>query len=166
MKLLFITLLIGTSAFSQTMPPLKKASVNDLVEKLAPSNDQPRTRSLGSRNLAPTSKSIDLVIQFDLDSAKLQAASKPLLDNLASAMKSDRLTDIRFKVEGHTDVQGTEEHNLKLSLNRADTVLEYLVSQGVEKVRLVGEGKGYSELLVPEKPKAAENRRVRISTLP
>ena len=166
MKMLWVTLLIGTSALSQTMPPLKNASVNDLVEKLAPLNEQPKTRSLGSRNLVPTTKSIDLVIQFDLDSAKLQTSSKPLLNNLATAMKNDRLAEMRFKVEGHTDAQGTEDHNLKLSSNRAETVIEYLASQGVDKVRLLGEGKGYSELLIPERPKAAENRRVRISTLP
>jgi outer membrane protein OmpA-like peptidoglycan-associated protein len=166
MRLILISLLIGTSAFSQNMPPLKNASVNDFVDKLAPINEQAKTRSLGGRNLVPSSKSIDLVIQFDLDSAKLQSASKPLLNNLATAMKNDRLAEMRFKVEGHTDAQGTEEHNLKLSLSRAETVLEYLASQGVEKGRLVGEGKGFSELLMPEKPKAAENRRVRISTLP
>jgi hypothetical protein len=166
MKLFFSLLLISTAAYSQTIPPLKSASVNDLVEKLAPLNEQPRTRSLGSRNLAPAPKSIDLVIQFDLDSAKLKEPSKPLLNNLAEAMKNDRLAGVRFKVEGHTDAQGTEQHNQKLSLSRAETVLSYLSAQGVEQARLSGEGKGFSELLIPEKPKAAENRRVRITTQP
>jgi hypothetical protein len=36
---------------------------------------------------------------------------------------------------------------------------------GIEKERLVGLGKGFSELLYPEKPHAMENRRVRITTL-
>jgi flagellar motor protein MotB len=38
--------------------------------------------------------------------------------------------------------------------------------QGIDKERLLGEGKGFSELLLPDKPKAAENRRVRITTQP
>ena len=166
MKTLLALLLISTAAFSQAPEPIKKATANDLVEKLAPAEDQPKTRSMGNRNIIPQPKSVDLVIQFDLDSAKLKEPSKPLLDSLVEAMKNDRLAAIKFKVEGHTDAQGSEQHNLKLSQSRAESVMAYLTSQGVDKDRLSGEGKGFSELLVPEKPKAAENRRVRITTLP
>ena len=166
MKTLIALLLISTYAYSQVQAPIKNATANDLVEKLAPAEGQPKTRSLGNRNIVPQPKSIDLVIQFDLDSAKLKPDSKPLLNSLVEAMKNDRLAAIKFKIEGHTDAQGSEQHNLKLSQSRADSVTAYLTSQGVDKERLVGEGKGFSELLVPDKPKAAENRRVRITTQP
>ena len=166
MKTLIALLLISTSAYSQVQAPIKNATANDLVQKLAPAEDQPKTRSLGSRNIIPQPKSIDLVIQFDLDSAKLKPDSMPLLSSLVEAMKNDRLAAIKFKVEGHTDAQGSEQHNLKLSQSRADSVMAYLTSQGVDKERLTGEGKGFSELLLPEKPKAAENRRVKITTQP
>jgi outer membrane protein OmpA-like peptidoglycan-associated protein len=165
-KTLIALLLISTSAYSQVQAPIKNATANDLLEKLAPAEAQPKTRSLGNRNIVPQPKSIDLVIQFDLDSAKLKPDSMPLLSSLVEAMKNDRLAAIKFKVEGHTDAQGSEQHNLKLSQSRADSVMAYLTSQGVEKERLTGEGKGFSELLLPEKPKAGENRRVRISTQP
>jgi OOP family OmpA-OmpF porin len=165
-KTLIALLLISTYAYSQVQAPIKNATANDLVEKLAPAEGQPKTRSLGNRNIVPQPKSIDLVIQFDLDSAKLKPDSKPLLNSLVEAMKNDRLAAIKFKIEGHTDAQGSEQHNLKLSQSRADSVTAYLTSQGVDKERLVGEGKGFSELLVPDKPKAAENRRVRITTQP
>jgi len=166
MKTLLALLLISTTAFSQAPAPIKKATANDLVDKLAPAEDQPKTRSMGNRNLIPQPKSIDLVIQFDLDSAKLKPDSKPLLSSLVEAMKNERLAAIKFKVEGHTDAQGSEQHNLKLSQSRAESVMAYLTSQGVDKERLAGEGKGFSDLLLPEKPKAAENRRVRITTQP
>ena len=161
MKRLLPLLLIST-AMGQT--PIQNATVNDLVERLAPAEEQSKTRGL--RNLQPKPKSIDLVIQFDLDSAKLKEPSKPLLDNLAAAMKSDRLMSIKFKIEGHTDAQGSQEHNLKLSQSRAESVIAYMSDQGIDKERLLGEGKGFSELLLPDKPKAAENRRVRITTQP
>ena len=164
MNLFLSLILMSTSAFSQ--PPLKSTSAAELVERLAPAEDQPKTRSLGNRNIVPQPKSIDLVIQFDLDSAKLKPDSMPLLSSLVEAMKNDRLAAIKFKVEGHTDAQGSEQHNLKLSQSRAESVMAYLTSQGVDKERLSGEGKGFSELLLPEKPKAAENRRVRITTQP
>jgi len=165
-KTLIALLLLSTSAYSQVQVPIKNATANDLVEKLAPAEDQPKTRSMGNRNIIPQSKSIDLVIQFDLDSAKLKPDSMPLLSSLVEAMKNDRLAAIKFKVEGHTDAQGSEQHNMKLSQSRAESVMAYLTSQGVDRERLKGEGKGFSDLLLPEKPKAAENRRVRITTQP
>jgi OOP family OmpA-OmpF porin len=110
-KTLIALLLISTSAYSQVQAPIKNATANDLVEKLAPAEGQPKTRSLGNRNIVPQPKSIDLVIQFDLDSAKLKPDSMPLLSSLVEAMKNDRLAAIKFKVEGHTDAQGSEQHN-------------------------------------------------------
>ena len=166
MKTLIALLLLSTSAFSQVQAPIKNATASDLVEKLAPAENQPKTRSMGNRNIIPQPKSIDLVIQFDLDSSKLKSDSKPLLSSLVEALKNDRLAAIKFKIEGHTDAQGSEQYNLKLSQSRAESVMAYLTSQGVDKERLTGEGKGFSDLLLPEKPKAAENRRVRITTQP
>jgi outer membrane protein OmpA-like peptidoglycan-associated protein len=166
MKTLIALLLISTSAYSQMQTPLKNATAIDLVEKLAPADEQPKTRSLGNRNIVVQPKSVDLVIQFDLASAKLKSDSLPLLTSLVQAMQNDRLATISFRVEGHTDAQGSEQYNLKLSQSRAESVITYLTSQGVDKARLTGEGKGFSELLIPEKPKAAENRRVRITTQP
>ena len=166
MKSLMLLLFISTAAFSQVSVPIKSATSKDLIEKLAPAENQPRTRNLGSRNLAPQPKSVDLVIQFDLDSATLKAETKPLLNSLVEAMKNERLVSMRFKIEGHTDAQGSVQHNLKLSQSRAESVSRYLVSQGVDQNRLQSEGKGFLELLFPDKPAAAENRRVRISTQP
>lgn len=164
MKVLLALLLISTTTFSQT--PLKSTSAAELIEKLAPAEDQPKTRSLGNRNIVVKPKSVDLVIQFDLDSAVLKKDSRPLLDDLVSAMKNDRLANVKFKIEGHTDAQGSEQHNMKLSQGRADSVISFLTSKGIESDRLTGEGKGFSELLLPEKPKASENRRVRITVQP
>ena len=160
MKLLSIVLALTTvSALAQ---PMQSATVDQLVEKLAP---PPETRTRSLRNLAPQPRSIDLVIQFDFDSAKLQEASKPLLNNLVDAMKTDRLMSIKFRVEGHTDAKGGESYNLQLSNRRAESVLNYMAEKGLSKDRLTAEGKGFSDLLYPDKPQAMENRRVRISTL-
>jgi len=145
--------------------PLSKASVADIEQQLAPT--AAKTRSLnGARNLVPEVRSIDLVIRFDLGSATLQESSKPLLDNLAQAMKGERLKDTKFKVEGHTDAQGSASFNDKLSLERAQTVVQFMQQKQIAPDRLMAEGKGFRELLLPDKPQAMENRRVRITTLP
>ena len=88
------------------------------------------------------------------------------LDNLAQAMKGERLKDMKFKVEGHTDAQGSASLNDKLSLDRAQAVVKFMQQNEISPDRLVAEGKGFSELLMPDKPQAMENRRVRITTLP
>lgn len=142
---------------------VQQASKEDLIEKLTPPAP-PTTRSL--RNIAPKPVTVDLSIQFDFDSARLQASSKPLLDNLAQAMNSERLSVLKFKVEGHTDAKGKPDYNQELSARRAQAVQTYLVSQNVAAERLQAEGKGASELLVPDKPLASDNRRVRISVNP
>lgn len=143
--------------------PLSKASVADIEQQLAPT--VPMTRSLnGTRNLVPEVRSIDLVIQFDLGSAQLQEESKPLLDNLAQAMKGERLKDMKFKIEGHTDAKGSASFNDKLSLERAQAVLQFIQQKQITPERLVAQGKGFRELLMPDKPQAMENRRVRITT--
>jgi outer membrane protein OmpA-like peptidoglycan-associated protein len=163
MKILVLSsLLIGLIAFANADQPMTAASVDQLVEKLAP---EPAVRTRGLRNLAPVNKSVDLVIQFDFDSAKLQSASKPLLDNLAAAMKTDRLMQVSFKVEGHTDAKGTEAYNQQLSQKRAEAVVSYMADQGIDRSRMESVGKGFSDLLYPDRPQAMENRRVRITTV-
>jgi outer membrane protein OmpA-like peptidoglycan-associated protein len=153
-------ILMGSSASAQLV---QQASKEDLIEKLTPPAP-PTTRSL--RNIVPKPVNVDLSINFDFDSARLQANSKPLLDNLAQAMNSERLSQLKFKVEGHTDAKGKNEYNQELSARRASAVQAYLVGQNVPAERLQAEGKGASELLLPDKPLASENRRVRISLLP
>ena len=151
--------LAACSALAQQA--ISSATVDELVDKLAaPKNT---TRSL--RNMTPQPRKIDLTVQFDFNSARLQESSKPLLSTLAEAMGNERIKDLRFKVEGHTDAVGKASYNQQLSEKRAQSVLQFLSNKGVEKDRLMAEGKGASELLMSDKPDAMENRRVRITTL-
>jgi outer membrane protein OmpA-like peptidoglycan-associated protein len=145
-----------STAFAQLV---QQASTEDLIEKLTP--PKPATRSL--RNITVKPVTLDLSINFDFDSANLQSSSKPLLDNLANAMKSERLQSTAFKIEGHTDAKGKAEYNRELSERRAIAVQKYLLTLGVGPERLQAEGKGFSELLLPDSPLASENRRVRIT---
>ena len=151
--------LAACSAMAQQ--PIQSATADELVDKLA----APKALTRSLRNLAPEPRKIDLMIQFDFNSARLQETSKPLLASLAEAMGSERIKTLRFKVEGHTDAVGKASYNQQLSEKRAQSVLEFLSNKGVERDRLAAEGKGASELLLPDKPDAMENRRVRITTL-
>jgi len=164
LKRLFMMVAIGCLGLV-TLPsqaqPRADASVEEIVQALTP---QPKTRSLG-RNMKVEPAKIDLTINFDFDSAKLKEESKPQLERLAEALKTERLVTLTFQVEGHTDAQGTAAYNDALSTRRAASVVSFLSQSGVEPQRLQSVGKGFSDLLDPSDPKSAKNRRVRILTL-
>ena len=78
---------------------------------------------------------------FDLDSWKLRDESIPELKKLASLLKSN--PGLVIEIGGHTDSTGSEEHNLLLSGQRAKSVRNYLIENGISAERL--KYKGYGE---------------------
>lgn len=109
---------------------------------------------------------INLTVQFTFDSAELLPQGKRQLDELAMAFGDTRLRESRFEVAGHTDRVGDAAYNLRLSLERAQAVRDYLLSaHGVEGRRLLASGYGFDRLLLPQQPTAAANRRVEVRRL-
>ncbi len=99
---------------------------------------------------------------FDFDKFSLKTESIPELENLIHLMKI--LPTIKIKITGHTDADGSESYNQKLSENRASTVKQYIVDQGIEPSRIIIEGKGESVPLYDNNnPRLKQwNRRVEI----
>ncbi|MDH4283367.1 MAG: OmpA family protein [Myxococcales bacterium] len=102
-------------------------------------------------------------IYFKTGSAKLQPRSYALLDQVARVMLAH--PEIRIiRVEGHTDSTGKLAYNMRLSKQRADSVVQYLVKRGgVSRMRLMSEGFGPTRPLVPDartREELAQNRRV------
>ena len=118
------------------------------------------------RPVAEEPPSIELDIQFDLNSASIRAESREVLSNLSKAMKSKLLLSRGFAIEGHSDSSGRADLNLRLSLARAESVKFSLLSQGIQSQSLRAIGLGSTKPLAVNNPQAAENRRVRIVTLP
>ncbi len=100
-------------------------------------------------------------IYFDVDKATIKPESYPVLDEAAKILKEN--PSIRVEIQGHTDSDGSDEYNQKLSEARAASVVNYFVMQhGIDSRRLVS--KGYGESL-PVASNATEsgkelNRRV------
>jgi outer membrane protein OmpA-like peptidoglycan-associated protein len=100
-------------------------------------------------------------VKFVTGSAKLSGASNKLLDNIARVLLS-HLEIWKVKVEGHTDNVGNSEKNLKLSQDRAASVVAYLVKKGVAPERLEAIGHG-DQKPIEDNSNAkgrAQNRRV------
>jgi OmpA-OmpF porin, OOP family len=80
-------------------------------------------------------------VEFDFGSARLSAASFPILDEVVRLMQAN--PDITLlSIEGHTDSVGSDQGNLLLSKNRAKSCLDYLEKKGVAAKRLTSEGFG------------------------
>lgn len=101
-------------------------------------------------------------ILFDFGKAILKPESKATLDKVAVIMK--KFGDEKFYVNGHTDNSYTETYNLKLSLNRANAVKDYLVSKGIDALRLTTKGFGESKPVFDNTTEEGrrKNRRVEI----
>jgi outer membrane protein OmpA-like peptidoglycan-associated protein len=123
------------------------------------------TLASGLTKVSPARASLSLLIQFDLNSARVKPQSQQALANLALALQSRELINSRFAIEGHTDAKGRADSNLKLSQQRAEAVRLILEQGGVVQTRLSAVGKGSSELANEANSFAAENRRVRVINL-
>ncbi len=161
-------------------PVLKDSQVTEsaLIDALsiARPSDNAEGRTRGFRPAAPGAAGTrpvkagpgraSLLITFTTDSAELTPQATHALDTVAKALQSDQLAGLSFRVEGHADPRGSDEHNLALSKDRAESVIDYLVKhQGVLPERLSAVGKGSTELLDTANPDSPENRRVTIVTL-
>ena len=141
-------------------------TVAELVEALSPA-PQIKTRGIRPAGAAGTvgeisRPAVDLEVRFEFDSATLTPMAQTVLDNLATALTTD-LGSYRFVVEGHTDAVGSDDYNLSLSQRRARVVQDYLSEiYRIDRDRLTAVGKGEQELLLPDQPDAAPNRRVRV----
>lgn len=106
---------------------------------------------------------VDFAVEFDFNSSDINQSSYPTLDTLAEALKSPSLEKSRFLINGHTDSKGSEEYNLKLSQLRANSVVQYLVSQhDIPPARFKSIGFGETALKDVEDGENAANRRVEI----
>lgn len=123
-----------------------------------------------TRGLQPSTNtdapSVDLTINFEFDSVDLTKDAMVTLETVANALDSAELKGQNFLIEGHTDAVGSDFYNDILSERRAVAVSSYLITQqDVSADRLTPAGKGEHELLLPETPSAAQNRRVRVKVI-
>lgn len=105
----------------------------------------------------------DSGLLFDLDSYQLRAETKENLTELSDALKEYDETNII--IEGHTDSQGTDSYNQRLSERRARSVSGYLAKQNVNAGRFTVRGYGEEKPVATNETAAGrqENRRVEVA---
>jgi len=125
----------------------KSVSIKSLAEEFIPTPEKPV---------------ILRGVNFEFDKSILLADSKLILDRVAASLLAH--PEVKVEVAGHTDSDGSDAYNLKLSDRRAKAVRDYLITKGVPATQLTANGYGESKPIADNKTVEgrAENRRVEL----
>jgi OmpA-OmpF porin, OOP family len=104
-------------------------------------------------------------VNFDFNKASLKPESIPVLDNTVEILLKN--PEVKVEIQGHTDNIGSEKHNQKLSLHRAETVKYYLIAKGVAANRLTSVGFGKTRPITENNTEQgrAINRRIELKII-
>lgn len=113
------------------------------------------------KDLTEKGKSI-LYINFDVDKSNITTEGKEVVTQIAEALQNDK--SLKIAIEGHTDNTGDGAHNKKLSNDRANAVMNALITNGINKARVTAKGFGAEKPLVANdsEENKAKNRRVEL----
>ncbi|MBX2796491.1 MAG: OmpA family protein [Myxococcales bacterium] len=105
------------------------------------------------------------MVQFETASATLLPTSDRILDDVVQVLRDAPYLSVR--VEGHTDSNGSDSTNMRLSQSRAESVMRYLRGAGIESGRLTAMGFGETRPIDTNRTSSgrAKNRRVEFHIL-
>ena len=110
-------------------------------------------------------------VYFEYDRYKLLDGSEASLNEIVTLMKAK--PEIKVEIGGHTDNKGSNAYNQRLSQQRAQSCVDYIVSQGIDASRITAKGYGSSKPVAPntlpdgkDNPDGrAKNRRTEFTVL-
>jgi outer membrane protein OmpA-like peptidoglycan-associated protein len=85
-------------------------------------------------------------IFYDLDKSDIRSDAAAVLDSVVLPLLLEN-PDLKFELGSHTDAQGDDEYNQKLSQDRADKVVAYLIEKGISPDRLLSKGYGETQII-------------------
>jgi outer membrane protein OmpA-like peptidoglycan-associated protein len=102
---------------------------------------------------------------FDFDKSNLKPESFVELDKLVELLQKN--PTVKIEISGYTDDKGDEKYNQVLSQKRAESVMDYLIQKGIDKIRLTAKGYGETQPIAPNdtEENKAKNRRTELKVL-
>ncbi len=136
---------------------------DNCVNEVGPASNQGCPEKIITEEAKAKLDAFAKAIYFNSGKTTFRVGVDGKLDLIAEIMKEFKDSD--FKVEGHTDSQGSEKLNQSLSENRSKAVLDYLVSKGIDASRLTSKGFGEATPIASNRTSRgrAQNRRVEIN---
>ncbi|WP_174842700.1 OmpA family protein [Spirosoma rhododendri] len=98
-------------------------------------------------------------IYYDFDKFNIRPDAAEELDKLVTIMKDN--PTLKIELGSHTDAQGTDSYNNKLSQNRAQSAVDYIISKGIDTSRITAKGYGETQLVVKNAKNDEEHQRNR-----
>jgi outer membrane protein OmpA-like peptidoglycan-associated protein/tetratricopeptide (TPR) repeat protein len=96
-------------------------------------------------------------IQYEFDKSNILEQSKIAIDTTVLRLMEAN-PEVIVEIQSHTDSKGSDQYNEKLSQKRAESVVSYLISKGIQPVRLKAKGYGESKPIAPnDKPDGSDN---------
>lgn len=150
-------------------PQKKKDSADEIQSKIsAGKNSSSNSKSEKKVIVENTAAGIRLTMQnlnFKPDSAELLPGENERLDQITQVLKE--VPDQMFLVEGHTASVGYEKGEMKLSVERANSVANALIQRGIPREKFICKGSGGTKPIADNSTQEgkAKNRRVEITIL-
>lgn len=150
-------------------PQKKKDSADEIQSKIsAGKNSSSNSKSEKKVIVENTAAGIRLTMQnlnFKPDSAELLPGENERLDQIAQVLKE--VPDQMFLVEGHTASVGYEKGEMKLSVERANSIANALIQRGIPREKFICKGSGGTKPIADNSTQEgkAKNRRVEITIL-
>ena len=165
---------VNAGSYGQDIPSLGWYFFNATAEGYLNATDSVQVID---ENVIPTVKNIYMTeievgmtvrlknIYFDFDKTTLQQESYVELNKVVDFLKQN--SKISVEISGHTDSKGSDEYNLNLSQGRSQSVVDYLISQGIDVSRLQAHGYGETKPIDTNESEEgrANNRRVEFTIL-
>ena len=104
------------------------------------------------------------ITHFDTGKWTIKREFFPSLNEVATVLKNN--PDVKVVIEGHTDNQGTNPYNKKLSARRAKEIQGYFIKSGVSPERLIPRGYGETRPVMPNTSPENRTKNRRVELLP
>jgi outer membrane protein OmpA-like peptidoglycan-associated protein len=98
-------------------------------------------------------------IYYDFDKFNIRPDAAEELDKLVTILKDN--PTLKIELGSHTDAQGTDAYNIRLSQNRAQSAVDYIISKGIDAGRITAKGYGETQLVVKNAKNDEEHQRNR-----
>ena len=115
-------------------------TVNDQLQ--TPNSRGAKGKKAGPLQVKLNELLLGKTVAFDSSSSRLRSDSHKLLDAIVAVLKTE--PNARIEISGHTDKNGKEEKNIRLSQRRAEAVKSYLLDKGIKSNRIEAVGHGSS----------------------
>ncbi len=152
----------GTATLSQGNDTVSVDSAVSAPKKISPMDQATTQQVFGDALAAEPPAPAFFLLYFGADSTELDAKSEQDLALVPAEIKKRDSRDI--SINGHADTTGDAEHNMKLSMERAIKIRDYLVENGVDVkyMNIAYHGKGEPLVKTGDNVSEPKNRRVEI----